>query len=207
MEDAQTPFLGWVKSNTSTANLLSILLLVFAAWAAVEIVSNVNGSDIPPTTGVLSNENDADGQRINNGLIVGLGAVAGTTGLILQLIITRNPTEEDVEVEPVEDEEIDEVVEDLMEGVDDLDEEEEVSEEETSDEEEIIVEEEEISEQETSDEEEIIVEEEEIPEQETPDEEESLEEEESTPEEQGEEESEEEAPAEEEKTPIKKRKF
>ena len=206
MEDAQTPFLGWVKSNTSTANLLSILLLVFAAWAAVEIVSNVNGSDIPPTTGVLSNENDSDGQRINNGLVIGLGAVAGTTGLILQLIITRDSTEEDVEIEPVEDEEIDEVVEDLMEGVDDLDEE-EVSEEETSDEEEIIVEEEEISEQETSDEEEIIVEEEEIPEQETPDEEESLEEEESTPEEQGEEESEEEAPAEEEKTPIKKRKF
>ena len=206
MEDAQTPFLGWVKSNTSTANLLSILLLVFAAWAAVEIVSNVNGSDIPPTTGVLSNENDSDGQRINNGLVIGLGAVAGTTGLILQLIITRDSTEEDVEIEPVEDEEIDEVVEDLMEGVDDLDEE-EVSEEETSDEEEIIVEEEEISEQETSDEEEIIVEEEEIPEQETPDEEESLEEEESTPEEQGEEESEEEAPAEEQKTPIKKRKF
>jgi len=188
MEDAQTPFLDWVKSNTSTANLLSILLLVFAAWAAVEIVSNVNGSDIPPTTGVLSNENDSDGQRINNGLVIGLGAVAGTTGLILQLIITRDSTEEDVEIEPVEDEEIDEVVEDLMEGVDDLDEEE-------------------VSEEETSDEEEIIVEEEEIPEQETPDEEESLEEEESTPEEQGEEESEEEAPAEEEKTPIKKRKF
>ncbi len=201
MEDAQTPFLGWVKSNTSTANLLSILLLVFAAWAAVEIVSNVNGSDIPPTTGVLSNENDVDGQRINNGLIVGLGAVAGTTGLILQLIITRSPTEEDVEVEPVEDEEIDEVVEDLMDEGEDLDQ------EEVSDEEEIIIEEEEISEEETPDEEEIIIEEEEVSEEETPDEEESLEEEESTPEEQGEEESEEEAPAEEEKTPIKKRKF
>ena len=206
MEDAQTPFLGWVKSNTSTANLLSILLLVFAAWAAVEIVSNVNGSDIPPTTGVLSNENDSDGQRINNGLVIGLGAVAGTTGLILQLIITRNPTEEDVEVEPVEDEEIDEVVEDLMDEGEDLDQE-EVSEEETPDEEEIIIEEEEISEEETPDEEEIIIEEEEVSEEETPDEEESLEEEESTPEEQGEEESEEEAPAEEQKTPIKKRKF
>ena len=196
MEDAQTPFLGWVKSNTSTANLLSILLLVFAAWAAVEIVSNVNGSDIPPTTGVLSNENDSDGQRINNGLVIGLGAVAGTTGLILQLIITRNPTEEDVEVEPVEDEEIDEVVEDLMDEGEDLNQE-EVSEEETPDEEEIISEEEEISEEETPDEEEIIIEEEEVSVEETPEEEESLEEEESTPEEQGEEESEEEAPAEE----------
>ena len=190
MEDAQTPLMGWVKSNTSTANLLSIVLLVFAAWAAVEIVSNVNGSDIPPTTGVLSNENDPDGQRINNGLIIGLGAVAGTTGLILQLLITRESTVKDVETEPVEDEEIDEVVEDLM----DDEEEEEISEEETPVEEEIVIEE-------------IVVEKEEISEEETPVEEESLEEEESTPEKQGEEESKEEAPAEENKTPIKKRKF
>ena len=187
MEDAQTPLMGWVKSNTSTANLLSVVLLVFAAWAAVEIVSNVNGSDIPPTTGVLSNENDPDGQRINNGLIIGLGAVAGTTGLILQLLITRESTEKVVETEPVEDEEIDEVVEDLMDDEAD-------SEEEILDEEEIVVEE-------------IIIAEEEISEEETPVEEESLEEEESTPEEQGEEESKEEAPAEENKTPIKKRKF
>lgn len=178
MEDAHTPFLGWVKSNASTANLLSIVLLIFAAWAAVEIVSNVNGSDIPPTTGVLSNENDPDGQRINNGLIVGLGAVAGTTGLILQLLIVRDSEDEAVEVEPVEDEEIDEVVEDLMDGG-----------EEVPEEDEIVVEEEEISEEEISEEEE------------------SLEEEESTPEEQGEEESKEEASAEENKTPVKKRKF
>jgi hypothetical protein len=187
MEDAQTPFMGWVKSNTSTANLLSIVLLVFAAWAAVEIVSNVNGSDIPPTTGVLSNEDDPDGQRINNGLIIGLGAVAGTTGLILQLLITRESTEKDVETEPVEDEEIDEVVEDLMDDEAD-------SEEEVLDEEEIVVEE-------------IIIEEEEISEEETPVEEESLEEEESAPENQGEEDSEDDAPAKKVETPIKKRKF
>jgi hypothetical protein len=184
MEDAQTPFMGWVKSNTSTANLLSIVLLVFAAWAAVEIVSNVNGSDIPPTTGVLSNEDDPDGQRINNGLIIGLGAVAGTTGLILRLLITRDSAEIVVETEPVEDEEIDEVVEDLMDDGEDS-------------EEEIVVED-------------IIIEEEEeetIVEEETPVEEQSLEEEESTPEEQGEDESKEEAPVDENKTPIKKRKF
>lgn len=180
MEDAQTPLLRWVKSNASTANLLSIVLLLFAAWAAVEIVSNVNGTDIPPTTGVLSNEDDTDGQRINNGAIIGLGAVAGTTGLILQLIIQKDSEEESVVAEPIEDEEIDEVVEDLMDD----------AEEESSEEDE-----------------EIIVVEEEILEEETPEEEESLEEEESAPEEQGEAESEEEAPAEENKTPVKKRKF
>ena len=151
MEDAQTPFLDWVKSNTSTANLLSIILLVFAAWAAVEIVSNVNGSEIPPTTGVLSNVDDPDGQRINNGLIIGLGAVAGTTGLILQLIITRDSKEENDNSEPVEDEEIDEVVEDLM--------------EESPEENEIIVEDEEILEEETPEEEESLEEEESTPEE------------------------------------------
>lgn len=179
MEDAQTPLLSWVKSNASTASLLSIVLLLFAAWAAVEIVSNVNGTDIPPTTGVLSNEDDPDGQRINNGVIIGLGAVAGTAGLILQLIITKD-SEEDVGIETVEDEEIDEVVEDLMDITEDSVEEEA---------------------------EEIVIEEEEILEDETPEEEESLEEEESTPEEQGEGDSEEEAPVEKDKTPIKKRKF
>jgi len=176
MEDAQTPLLRWVKSNASMANLLSIVLLLFAAWAAVEIVSNVNGSDIPPTTGVLSNEDEPDGQRINNGLIIGLGAVAGTTGLILQLIIMRDSPEQNVANEPVEDEDIDGVVEDSMDESQDGTSEEDVSGEE-------------------------------IHEEEVPEDEESLEEEESTPEEQGEEESEDEAPAEENKTPIKKRKF
>jgi len=187
MEDAQTPLLRWVKSNASTANLLSIVLLLFAAWAAVEIVSNVNGSDIPPTTGVLSNEDDPDGQRINNGAIIGLGAVAGTTGLILQLIITKDSSEQDVVAEPVEDEDIDGVVDDSMDESQDDDSEEGVSEEE------IVVEEE--------------GSEEEIHEEEGSEEEESLEEGESLREEQGEEESEDEVPAEENKNPIKKRKF
>lgn len=181
MEDAQTPLLQWVKSNASTANLLSIVLLLFAAWAAVEIVSNVNGSDIPPTTGILSNENEPDGQRINNGAIIGLGAVAGTTGLILQLMITRDSSEQGVVDEPSEDEDIDDVVEDLMEEGDDVAEDE------------IVIED--------------IVVEEEISEDEVSEEEESLEEEESIPEEQGEEESKDDASADEEKTPIKKRKF
>ena len=142
MEDAQTPLLSWVKSNASTANLLSIVMLLFAAWAAVEIVSNVNGTDIPPTTGVLSDEDDPDGQRINNGVVIGLGAVAGTTGLILQLIITKDSEDEDVTSEPIEDEEIDEVVEDLMDDTEEESSEEEIVEDETPEEEESLEEEE-----------------------------------------------------------------
>ena len=50
MEDGQTPFANWVRMNASTTNMLSIIMLIFAAWAAVEIVSNVTGNEIPPVT-------------------------------------------------------------------------------------------------------------------------------------------------------------
>ena len=177
MEDGQTPFTNWVKSNASTANMLSIIMLIFAAWAAVEIVSNVTGSEIPPVTGMETNDSSKDTQRINNGLIVGLGAVAGTMGLVLQLLIPRDGSETVVESTPEEDEEIDEVVETMMDEV------------------EIEVEEES---------EEIEVEE---PEDDASDEEDSIEEEDEVPEDEGDESAEGEEPEEEEKIPVKKKKF
>ena len=177
MEDGQTPFKNWVKSNASTANMLSIIMLIFAAWAAVEIVSNVTGSEIPPVTGMETNDSSKDTQRINNGLIVGLGAVAGTMGLVLQLLIPRDGSETVVESTPEEDEEIDEVVETMMDEV------------------EIEVEEES---------EEIEVEE---PEDDASDEEDSIEEEDEVPEDEGDESAEGEEPEEKEKIPVKKKKF
>ena len=169
MEDGQTPFTNWVKSNASTANMLSIIMLIFAAWAAVEIVSNVTGSEIPPVTGMETNDSSKDTQRINNGLIVGLGAVAGTMGLILQLLIPREESETVVESTPEEDEEIDQVVETMMDEV------------------------------------EIEVEEE--PEDEASSEEDSIEEEDEVPEDEGDESADGEEPEEEEKIPVKKKKF
>lgn len=180
MEDGQTPFTNWVKSNASTANMLSIIMLIFAAWAAVEIVSNVTGSEIPPVTGMETNDSPKDTQRINNGLIVGLGAVAGTMGLVLQLLIPRDGSETVVESTPEEDEEIDEVVETMMDEV------------------EIEVEEES---------EEIEIEVEEEPEDEASGEEDSIEEEDEVPEDEGDESADGEEAEEEEKIPIKKKKF
>ncbi len=117
MEDGQTPFVNWVKTNASTANMLSIFMLIFAAWAAVEIVTNVTGNEIPPVTGMETNSDPNDTQRTNNGAIIGLGAVAGTLGLVLQLLIPREESEEVVESIPDEDEEIDEVVDVMMDDV------------------------------------------------------------------------------------------
>lgn len=183
MEDGHTPFTNWVKSNASTANMLSIIMLIFAAWAAVEIVSNVTGSEIPPVTGMETNDSPNDTQRINNGVIIGLAAVAGTMGLVLQLILPREESEAAVESIPEEDEEIDEVVDVMMEEIES--EEEESIEE--SEEEEL---EEEESEEEISD-----------------DGGDSLEEEDEVPEEEGAESSDDEEVQEEEKPPIKKKKF
>jgi len=180
MEDGQTPFTNWVKSNASTANMLSIIMLIFAAWAAVEIVSNVTGSEIPPVTGMETNDSSKDTQRINNGLIVGLGAVAGTMGLVLQLLIPREESETVVESTPEEDEEIDEVVETMMDEV-------EIEEEEESEEIEI----------------EVDVE----PDEDASDEEDSIEEEDEVPEDEGDESADGEEAEEEEKIPVKKKKF
>lgn len=181
MEDGQTPFANWVKTNASTANLLSIIMLIFAAWAAVEIVTNVVGNEVPPVTGT---EVPGDDQRTNDGKIIGLGAVAGTLGLVLQLLIPREESETIVESEPEEDEEIDEVVDIMMEDIESDD---DGNDEEDSDEEAIS---------------EVDVEGED-----STDDGDSLEEEDQVVEDEAEETPEEEAPVEEEKTPVKKKKF
>ena len=115
MEDGQTPFANWVRMNASTANMLSIIMLIFAAWAAVEIVTNVTGNEIPPVTGMETNDDPKDTQRVNNGAIIGLGAVAGTLGLVLQLLLPREESEDVAESMPEEDSDIDEVVDVMME--------------------------------------------------------------------------------------------
>ena len=180
MEDGQTPFANWVKTNASTANLLSIIMLIFAAWAAVEIVTNVVGNEVPPVTGT---EVSGDEQRTNDGKIIGLGAVAGTLGLVLQLLIPREESESVVESQPEEDEEIDEVVDIMMEDVESDDEGGEESEEEQE------------------------ISEDEIVEEDSTDDGGSLEEGDEVPTDEGEDSQEEEAPEEEEKTPVKKKKF
>ena len=181
MEDGQTPFANWVKMNASTANLISIIMLIFAAWAAVEIVTNVVGNEVPPVTGT---EVPGDDQRTNDGKIIGLGAVAGTLGLVLQLLIPREESETIVESEPEEDEEIDEVVDIMMEDIESAD-----------------------GEDEEDSEEEQKISEDEIVEEDSTDDGDSLEEEDQVVEDEAEETPEEEAPEEEEKTPVKKKKF
>ena len=184
MEDGQSPLANWVKENASTAKLLSVLLLIFAVWATVEIVTNVVGNEIPPVTGMETNDDPDDTQRINNGVIVGFGAVAGTLGIVLRLLLPEHEVEDVSESMPEEDEEIDEVVDDMMEdiGSDDNDEEADLDDVEV-----------EIDDEDVDDEEVDVGG--------------SLEEGDEVPEVEGDQSGDEDSPEEEEKTPVKKRKF
>lgn len=184
MEDGQSALANWVKENASTAKLLSVLLLIFAAWATIEIVTNVVGSEVPPVTGMETNDDPDDTQRVNNGVIVGLGAVAGTLGVVLQLLLPTHETEDAGQSMPEEDEEIDEVVDGMMEDMssDEKDEQADLEDAEV-----------EIGD-EDADNEEVDVGG-------------SLEEGDEVPEVEGDQSEDDDSPEEEEKTPVKKRKF
>jgi hypothetical protein len=107
------PFVDKVIKNRSTINIVSIVMLLIAAWACLEILTNLSGSDlIPPETGTVKDANDPDGQRLNDGKVLFVGAVFGTLGVVFQLMIAGlSPTEEDVAVVEEVDEDIEEAVE------------------------------------------------------------------------------------------------
>ena len=105
MQGGSSPITDWIKSDAKTANTVSIIMIIFAAWAGIEAVSNLAGIEIPPETGMATNIDPDDTQRTNNGVIVGLGAVLGTLGIVIQSLIPRGE-EEPEERGPVFDDEL-----------------------------------------------------------------------------------------------------
>ena len=107
MQGVGSPLTDWINSDVKTANTISIIMIIFAAWAGIEAITNVAGIEIPPETGMATNVDPDDTQRTNNGVIVGLGAVLGTVGVIIQALIPRGETEEEIEDKgPVFDEDL-----------------------------------------------------------------------------------------------------
>ena len=99
MQGAGSPLTDWINSDVEKAKIVSIIMIIFAAWAGIEAISNVAGIEIPPETGMATNVDPDDTQRTNNGVIVGLGAVLGTVGIIIQMSIPRGTEEEEEIVE------------------------------------------------------------------------------------------------------------
>ena len=113
MDSQVPPFVEKIIENRSTVNIISIVMLLVAAWACLEIVTNLSGSDlIPPETGTIKDADDPDGQRLNDGKVLFVGAVFGTLGVVFQLMIVGlKPEVESVVVMEEVDEDIEEVVE------------------------------------------------------------------------------------------------
>jgi hypothetical protein len=113
MDSQVPPFVERIIENRSTVNIISIVMLLIAAWACLEIVTNLSGSDLmPPETGTIKDADDPDGQRLNDGKVLFVGAVFGTLGVVFQLMIVGlKPEVESVVVMEEVDEDIEEVVE------------------------------------------------------------------------------------------------
>ena len=116
MQGASSPLTDWINSDVKTAKTVSIILIIFGAWAGIEALSNVAGIAIPPETGMATNVDPDDTQRVNNGIIVGLGSIALSVGIMLQLLIPRNITDHKqmVTEEPISEEEKEEFDEELV---------------------------------------------------------------------------------------------
>ena len=86
---------AFLLENRTLMNFASIIMIIYAVWATIEVITNAYGATWwPPETGIpadeLFNNPDRD-QNINNGLIIGLGAVCGTLGFLIQYFYRAAP--------------------------------------------------------------------------------------------------------------------
>ena len=86
---------AFLLENRTLVNYASIIMIIFAVWATVESVTNALGMTWwPPETGIPADElykNPDNVQNINNGWIIGLGAVCGTVGFMIQYFYRAAP--------------------------------------------------------------------------------------------------------------------
>lgn len=74
---------------------MSILMLIYAVWATIEVITNATGATWwAPETGIPASEIFGDPDRvqnINNGWVIGTGAVFGTVGTMIQYFYRAAP--------------------------------------------------------------------------------------------------------------------
>ena len=85
----------FLLENRSMVNYMSILMLIYAIWATIEVITNATGATgWPPETGIPASEIFGDPDRvqnINNGWVIGTGAVFGTVGTMIQYFYRAAP--------------------------------------------------------------------------------------------------------------------
>jgi hypothetical protein len=81
--------------NRMMMSYMSILMIIYAVWATIEVLTNASGATWwPPETGIPASElynNPESVQNINNGWVIGLGAVFGTVGTMIQYFYRAAP--------------------------------------------------------------------------------------------------------------------
>jgi hypothetical protein len=85
----------FLLENRMMMNWISILMIVYAVWATIEVLTNASGATWwPPETGTPVSDyfdSDTSTQNINNGWVIGLGAVFGTIGSMVQYFYRAAP--------------------------------------------------------------------------------------------------------------------
>lgn len=91
----QRALIKFLLENRAMVNWVSILMIVYAVWATIEVLTNASGATWwPPETGTPVSdyfESDTSSQNINNGWVIGLGAVFGTLGVMIQYFYRAAP--------------------------------------------------------------------------------------------------------------------
>ena len=91
----QRALIKFLLENRAMVNWVSILMIVYAVWATIEVLTNASGATWwPPETGTPVSdyfESDTSSQNINNGWVIGLGAVFGTLGVMVQYFYRAAP--------------------------------------------------------------------------------------------------------------------
>ena len=91
----QRALIKFLLENRAMVNWISILMIVYAVWATIEVLTNASGATWwPPETGIPASElfnSDNSSQNINNGWVIGLGAVFGTVGAMIQYFYRAAP--------------------------------------------------------------------------------------------------------------------
>ena len=85
----------FLLENRMMMNYMSILMIIYAVWATIEVLTNASGATWwPPETGIPASElynNPENVQNINNGWVIGVGAVFGTVGTMIQYFYRAAP--------------------------------------------------------------------------------------------------------------------
>ena len=85
----------FLLENRMMMSYMPILMIIYAVWATIEVLTNASGATWwPPETGIPASElynNPESVQNINNGWVIGLGAVFGTVGTMIQYFYRAAP--------------------------------------------------------------------------------------------------------------------